>query len=121
MKVYLVGMNMRARRSMNCIPRKVFTPMYISTPYSTGIGISLEGNMIMMVVVNVLMYILENGGKLCGESDKEENTDASDSLEKKKEINKVTSKHEDIITPALSLLGIGEVPLAHSTRYLSSD
>ena len=66
MKIYLVGMNMRARRSMNCIPRKVFTPMYINTPYSTGIGISLEGKMIMLVVVNMLIYL--RMGASCVES-----------------------------------------------------
>ena len=41
-KLYLVGINIKARRSMNCIPRNVFTPMYINTPYRTGMGISLE-------------------------------------------------------------------------------
>ena len=93
---------MRARRSMNCIPRNVFTPMYIKTPYSTGIGISLQGKMIMIVIVNMMAMfdVLENGCKLCGESDKEEYTDASDSLEKKKEIEKKPIK----ISPRVMIL-----------------
>ena len=106
-------MNMRARRSMNCIPRKVFTPMNINTPYSTGIGISLERNMMISIVETTTMMLmnintpystgigislegnmmilmvdndvdlLENRSKLCRESNKKENTDASDSLERK--------------------------------------
>ena len=72
---------------MNCIPRNVFTPMYINTPYSTGIGICLEGKKV--VIVETIDYnnvdLLENGSKLCGESNKKENAGTSDSL--KKEIN----------------------------------
>ena len=41
LELYLVGISIKARRSMNCIPRNVFTPMYINTPYRTGMGISL--------------------------------------------------------------------------------
>ena len=33
----------RARRSMSCMPCRVFTPMYIRIPYSTGIGMCLGG------------------------------------------------------------------------------
>ena len=32
LELYLVGMSIKARRSINCIPRNVFTPMYINTP-----------------------------------------------------------------------------------------
>ena len=78
-------MNMRARRSMNCIPRKVFTPMNINTPYNTGIGISLERKDDDLDCRNDDNYVdlLENRSKLCRESNKKENTDAGDSLERK--------------------------------------
>ena len=67
--LYLVGMNMRARRSMNCIPRKVFTPMNINTPYSTGIGISLERNMMILIVeTTTMMLIYLRIGASCVES-----------------------------------------------------
>ena len=84
--LYLVGMNMRARRSMNCIPRKVFTPMNINTPYSTGIGISLERKYDDLDGRNDDndVDLLENRSKLCRESNKKENTDAGDSLERKR-------------------------------------
>ena len=74
---------------MNCIPRNVFTPMYINTPYSTGIGICLEGKKVIIEeTIDYNVDLLENGSKLCGESDKKEDAGASDSL--KKEIKKAS-------------------------------
>ena len=54
---------------MNCIPCSVFTPMNINTPYSTGIGISLEGKMmISMVETTTMMLMYLRIGASCVES-----------------------------------------------------
>ena len=37
-----VGMKNRKHRSMNCIPFRVLTPMYMRTPYRTGMGMNLR-------------------------------------------------------------------------------
>ena len=34
----LAGMRKSMTRSMNCMPRRVLTPMNMRTPYSTGMG-----------------------------------------------------------------------------------